>query len=105
VRKQILGPVAQQQRRRPPRSGAVHVGDDPRQPPTEPVRVAQPVQRGERLQERLLHDVVGVAGARAPPHRAGRRHSPVPLDKQPERGSVTRPGQPDQISVADAHTS
>jgi hypothetical protein len=28
----------------------------------------------------------------------------VPLDQQPERGSVARPGQPDQIPVADVHT-
>jgi hypothetical protein len=28
----------------------------------------------------------------------------VPLDKQPERHWVTRPGQPDQVAVGDVHT-
>jgi hypothetical protein len=28
----------------------------------------------------------------------------MPLDQQPERGRIARPGQPDQIPVADAHT-
>ena len=102
-RMEILGPVGQQQRRRSPGGGAVHVQDDPGQPGTEPVRVAQPVQGGKRLQERFLHDVVGVALARAEPHRAGQRRGPVPLDQQPERGRIARPGQPDQIPVADVH--
>jgi hypothetical protein len=29
----------------------------------------------------------------------------VPLHQQPERGSIPGPGPPDQIAVADVHTS
>jgi hypothetical protein len=28
----------------------------------------------------------------------------VPLDEQPERGSIACTGQPDQVTVADVHT-
>jgi hypothetical protein len=70
----------------------------------EPVRVAQPVQGRERLRERLLHDVVHVAGMRAQPCRTSPRPRRVPFDKQPERGGVTRAGEPDQVAVRYRHT-
>jgi len=65
---------------------------------------ALPGRGGERLQERLLHEVVYIAGMRAQPRRAGPYHRRVPLDEQAERGSVAPAGQPDQVAVADIHT-
>jgi hypothetical protein len=60
-RMQRLRPVVQQgQRHLPAAVGAVDVDDDPGQPAREPIRLAQPVQCHERLQERFLDDVVGL---------------------------------------------
>ncbi len=103
-RMQPLGPVPEQQHRSPPPRRALHVPHDPGQPGTEPVRLAQPLQRHERLQERLLHDVVHVISRRAQPHRPGPHLPPVPLDQQPERRRVPLPRQPHQIPVANLHT-
>lgn len=64
-RVQVLGPVAEQGQRRAAPLGPADVGHDAAQPAGEPVGVAQPVQGGERLQERVLHSVVGVVGLRA----------------------------------------
>jgi hypothetical protein len=65
---------------------------DSGQPGTEPVRITEPVQSGECVQERFLHDVICVAGTRAEPGRASQRHGPVPLYQQPERSSIPCPG-------------
>ena len=102
-RVQVLGPVAEQGQRRAAPLGAADVGHDAAQPAGEPVGVAQPVQRDERLQEGVLHGVVGVVGLRAQPGRAGAGHRQVPFDQQPERGRVAVAGQPDQVAVTDVH--
>ena len=62
---QVLGPVAEQGERCAAPLGAADVGEDAAEPAGEPVGVAQPVQRDERLQERVLHGVVGVVWLRA----------------------------------------
>jgi hypothetical protein len=100
---QGLWPVAEQGQRGAAPLGAADVGHDAAQPAGEPVGVAQPVQRDERLQERVLHGVVGVVRLRAQPGRAGAGHRQVPLDQQPERGRVAVAGQPDQVAVTDVH--
>ena len=64
-RVQVLGPVAEQRQRRPAPLGAADVGHDAAQPAGEPAGVAQPVQGDERLQERVLHGIVGVVRLRA----------------------------------------
>ena len=104
-RVQALGPLSQQHQRRLPGRRAMHVADNAAQPGAEPVRVPQPVQGDEGLQERLLHDVVHVIGMPAQPRRAGPRRRRVPLNQQPESGSVPGTGPPDQIAVADVHTN
>jgi len=68
-------------------------------------RVAQPAQARERLQERLLHDVIHVVRIRAQPRRQSPRRPKAPLNQQPERASITGAGLPDQITVAGVHTS
>ena len=100
---QVLGPVAEQGQRRAAPLGAADVGHDAAQPAGEPVGVAQPVQRQERLQEGVLHGVVGVVRLRAQPGRAGAGHRQVPFDQQPERGRVAVAGEPDQVAVGDVH--
>jgi hypothetical protein len=59
-RVQVLGPLPEQGERRAAPLGAADVGHDAGQPGGEPAGVAQPVQRDERLQERVLHGIVGV---------------------------------------------
>ena len=102
-RVQVLGPVAEQGQRRAAPLGAADVGHDAAQPAGEPAGVAQPVQRDERLQEGVLHGVVGVVRLRAQPGRAGARHRQVPFDQQPERRRIAVAGQPDQVAVRDVH--
>ena len=104
-RMEIFRPVGQQHQRDPPGRGAGYVADDAGQPRAEPVRVAQPAQARERLQERLLHDVIHLVRMRAQPRRQSPRRRKVPLNQQPERASVTGAGPPGQITVADVHTS
>ena len=96
-RVQLLGPVGQQHQRVAAARGPVHVAHDAGQPGAEPVRVAQLAQARERLQERLLHDVVRVVAVPGQPGRAGPGHRPVALDEQPERPGVARAGAPDQF--------
>src|SRR6202034_4185267 len=57
---QVRGPVAEQGQRGAAPRGAADVDQDSAQPAGEPAGVAQPVQRDERLQEGVLHGVVGV---------------------------------------------
>jgi hypothetical protein len=102
-RVQVLGPVAEQGERRAAPLGAADVGHDAAQPAGEPAGVAQPVQGDERLQEGVLHGIVGVVWLRAQPGRAGARHRQVPLDQQPERRRIAVAGQPDQVAVRDVH--
>ena len=102
-RVQVLGPVAEQGQRGAAPLGAADVGHDAAQPAGEPAGVAQPVQRDERLQEGVLHGVVGVVRLRAQPGRAGARHRQVPFDQQPERRRIAVAGQPDQVAVRDVH--
>jgi hypothetical protein len=83
--------------------GVADVGHDAAQPAGEPVGVAQPVKGDERLQEGVLHGVVGVVRLRAQPGRAGAGHRLVPFDQQPERGRVAVAGQPDQVAVGNVH--
>ena len=100
---QVLGPVAEQGEWCVAPLGAADVGHDAAQPAGEPVGVAQPVQGDERLQERVLHGVVGVVWPRAQPCRAGAGHRQVPFDQQPERGRIAVAGEPDQVAVRDVH--
>ena len=65
------------------------------------VWLRNPELRRERPQERLLHDVVHVAGIGAQADGAGPDHRLVPLHQQPERHRVAVPGQPDQVAVGD----
>ena len=102
---EIFGPVSQQHQRDPPGRGAGYIADDAGQPRAEPVRVAQPAQARERLQERLLHDVIHLVRIRAQPRRQSPRRRNVPLNQQRERASVTGAGPPDQLTVADVHTT
>jgi len=96
-----LGGVGQQRDRGAAPQAAADVEHDAGQPAREPVRLPQPVQRDERLQERLLHDVVHVAGIGAQARGAGSDHRLVPLHQQPERHRVAVAGQPNQVAVAD----
>ena len=96
---QRFRPVSQQQFRRSAALRALHVAHDAGQPGAEPVRVTQPVQGHERLQERFLQHVVHVIRAGAQPRRAGPGRCPVPLDEQPERGRVAGPRLPHQVAV------
>lgn len=59
----------------------------------------------ESPQERLLHDVVRVVWIPAQPRREGARRPEVPLNQELEPASVTGARLPDQIPVADVHTS
>ena len=102
---EILGPLGQQHQRGLPGCGPGYVADDAGQPRAEPVRVTQPAQARERLQERLLHDVIHVVPMRAQPRRERPRRRRVPLNQQRERASITGAGPPDQLTVADIHTS
>jgi hypothetical protein len=104
-RMEIFGPVGQQHQRGLPGRGAGYVADDAGQPRAEPVRVAQPPQARERLQERLLHDVIHVVRMRPQPRRESPRPRKAPLNQQRERAGVTGAGPPDQVTVADVHTS
>ncbi len=97
-----LGKVGQQRDRGAAPQAAADVEHDAGQPAREPVRLPQPVQRDERPQEYLLHDVVHVAGIDAQAGGAGTDHRLVPLHQQPERHRVAVPGQPDQVAVGDA---
>jgi hypothetical protein len=96
---QVFGPVAEQGQWCAAPLGAADVGHDAAQPAGEPVGVAQPVQGDERLQEGVLHGIVGVVRLRAQPGRAGARHRQVPFDQQPERRRIAVAGQPDQVAV------
>jgi hypothetical protein len=100
-RVQRLRPIGQQRGLAATPRAAADVRGDARQPSGEPVRVPEPVQGDERPQERLLHDVVGVAwvGAQLSGPRAD--HGLVPLDKQPERHLVAVTRQQDQLTVTD----
>ena len=102
---EIFGPVSQQHQRGLPGYGAGYVADDAGQPRAEPVRVAQPAQAHERLQERLLHDVIHVVRMRAQSRRQRPGRRKVPLNQQRERASITGAGPPGQLTVADVHTS
>ena len=103
-RMEILGPLGQQHQPGLPGCGPGYVADDAGQPRAEPVRVAQPAQARERLQERLLHDVIHVVPMRVQPRRERPRRRKVPLNQQRERASITGAGPPDQLTVADVHT-
>ena len=84
-----LGPVGHQRDRGAALHAAAYVEDDAAQPAGEPVRIPQPVQRDEGLQERLLHDVVHVAGVEA--QCAGRGRGPSAGAAPPAAG--TPPGR------------
>ena len=75
-RVQRLGPVGQQRDRGAAVQAAADVEHDAGQPAGEPVRIPQPVQGQERLQERFLHDVVHVAGIGAQLPGPGADHRP-----------------------------
>jgi len=69
-RMERLGPVGQQRDRGAALQAAADIEHDAGQPAGEPVRISQPVQRDERPQERLLHDVVHVTGVSVSASRA-----------------------------------
>ena len=94
-------PVGQQRRLGPAVLGTADVEHDGGQPAGEPLRIAQPVQRDERLQERFLHHVIHVAGIAAQAPGASAHHRLVPLDQQPERRRVTITGQHHEVGVRD----
>jgi hypothetical protein len=92
-------PVGQQRGLTSPVQAPADVRRDPRQPRGELVRVPEPVQRDERAQERLLHDVVGVARVGAELFGSCPDHGLVSLDEQPEGHRVAVAGQVDEVSV------
>ena len=91
-RMQAFAPLSEQHQPLLPARRTMHVADDAAQPRAEPVRVPQPVQGHECLQERLLDDVVHVIRTPAQPRRAGPRRQRVPLNQQPEYASIPGPG-------------
>ena len=79
-RVQPLRPVGQQRERGVAALRPADVDQDAAQPGGEPIRVTQPPEPHERLQERVLHYVVHVVWTRAQPGRAGPGHRQMPLD-------------------------
>ena len=82
----------------------VHVADDASQPGAEPVRVRAAGPGHERLQERLLHDVVHVIGMPAQPRRAALADGECRSTSSRNAAASPDAGPPDQIAVADVHT-